>query len=193
MAKPYSHIHGHPYARPPIDLVFEAPVSGHARRPPLNGDSGGDEYLDSLVAQGPKRSTRLNANSVRLCNNHLVTLNGLDKAMYHVLDDPQELVWLDASCNQIQNIDDVITSFPSLQVGQGIRPSMRFTRMHFMTTALKFCYICSCMHAFHMRQKQPAVHAVLPHTRTPSALDASATRTTHTSGALLAWQSDMAP
>mmetsp|Transcript_32181 Transcript_32181/g.96091 ORF Transcript_32181/g.96091 Transcript_32181/m.96091 type:complete len:210 (-) Transcript_32181:82-711(-) len=98
------------------DLIFETPVTGHARRPPVNGDTRVDDYLESIVADGPKNGARLNANSVRLCNNQLTSLQGLDKALYHVLDDPRELVWLDASCCKLQGIDDIITQFPNLQV-----------------------------------------------------------------------------
>ncbi|KAG1665476.1 hypothetical protein FOA52_007608 [Chlamydomonas sp. UWO 241] len=98
------------------DLVFESPVSGTARRPAVNGDGNAEGYLDSIVAEGARQGTKLNATSVRLCNNQLISLAGLDRTMYHVLDDPQELVWLDASCNQIQTIDEIVTSFPNLQV-----------------------------------------------------------------------------
>jgi len=45
-----------------------------------------------------------------------MSLAGLDKALHHVLDDPREMVWLDASCNQIHSIEDVILKFPRLQV-----------------------------------------------------------------------------
>ena len=36
--------------------------------------------------------------------------------MHHVLDEPSELIWLDASCNQLITIDTVIQDFPKLQV-----------------------------------------------------------------------------
>ena len=38
--------------------------------------------------------------------------------MHHVLDEPSELIWLDASCNQLITIDTVIQDFPKLQVWQ---------------------------------------------------------------------------
>ena len=41
---------------------------------------------------------------------------GLDRVMHHVLDEPSELIWLDASCNQLITIDTVIQDFPKLQV-----------------------------------------------------------------------------
>ena len=59
---------------------------------------------------------KLNSTCLRLCNNHLVSLQGLGKAAYHVLEAPSELLWLDASCNQLATIDDIITDFPKLQV-----------------------------------------------------------------------------
>ena len=106
------------------ELVYEEAVSGHPRMPPLKPDVSVVEYLEGLAARGPGGSSsptrtgtmrRLNATSVRLCNNQLVTMQGLDKVLHHVLDDTSELVWLDASCNQLISIDDVITLFPKLQ------------------------------------------------------------------------------
>ncbi|GIL43247.1 hypothetical protein Vafri_1043 [Volvox africanus] len=59
---------------------------------------------------------KLNSNSLRLCNNHLLSLNGLSRVMRHVLDDPSQLVWLDVSSNQLGTIEDAVLEFPSLQV-----------------------------------------------------------------------------
>jgi hypothetical protein len=88
----------------------------------LKPDQNVVEYLDGISASretGGHR--RLNSASVRLCNNHLVTLKGLDKVLYHVLDDPSELVWLDASCNSLLTIEEIITAFPKLQVNPLLR------------------------------------------------------------------------
>ncbi|GIL99222.1 hypothetical protein Vretimale_4453 [Volvox reticuliferus] len=53
---------------------------------------------------------KLNSNSLRLCNNHLLSLNGLSRVMRHVLDDPSQLVWLVLYYhgNNITNINDVL-------------------------------------------------------------------------------------
>ncbi|GLC35693.1 hypothetical protein PLESTB_000484600 [Pleodorina starrii] len=59
---------------------------------------------------------KLNSNSLRLANNHLLSLNGLGRVMRHVLDDPSQLVWLDVSSNQLSTIEDAVLEFPSLQV-----------------------------------------------------------------------------
>jgi hypothetical protein len=64
----------------------------------------------------PTCAHRLNSTSVRLCNNALGNLTGLDKAMYHLLDNPNELVWLDVSCNQLTSIEDIVLRYPKLQV-----------------------------------------------------------------------------
>lgn len=50
-----------------------------------------------------------------LCS--LLTLKGLDKLLVHLLGDPAKLTWLDLSCNQLSSIEDVVTTFPNLQVG----------------------------------------------------------------------------
>lgn len=102
------------------ELVYEEAVSGRPRHPPLKPDVNVVEYLDGLATEStssPSRSgRRLNASSVRICNNSLISLKGLDRVLPHVLDDASELVWLDASCNQLVSIDEVITQFPKLQV-----------------------------------------------------------------------------
>ncbi|EFJ52172.1 hypothetical protein VOLCADRAFT_103188 [Volvox carteri f. nagariensis] len=67
---------------------------------------------NTVAALGAK----LNSNSLRLCNNHLVSLNGLNRVMRHVLEDPSQLVWLDVSSNQLSTIEDAVLEFPSLQV-----------------------------------------------------------------------------
>ncbi|KAG2450125.1 hypothetical protein HYH02_000228 [Chlamydomonas schloesseri] len=59
---------------------------------------------------------KLNSNSIRLCNNHLMSLNGLGRVVRHCLDDWRQLVWLDVSSNQLTTIEDTILEFPSLQV-----------------------------------------------------------------------------
>lgn len=98
------------------------PASGTARHPALASNSNPLYYLESLAAQdgdgdgdgegGPSPGTppshpvtsspsarqlgaKLNSNSLRLCNNHLMSLHGLGRVMRHVLDDPRQLVWLD--------------------------------------------------------------------------------------------------
>ena len=100
--------------------MYEEAVSGQPRHPPLKPDIDVVEYLDGLAATGPaspsKIGRRLNASAIRICNNHLTTLQGLDRVLPHVLDDVSELTWLDASCNQLISIDEVITFFPKLQV-----------------------------------------------------------------------------
>jgi Leucine-rich repeat (LRR) protein len=94
-------------------------VSGIARSPPIKSDAHIIDHLENLAA--PKSLIRaghriLNSTSLRICNNLLVSLQGLGKVLPHVLDDPKELVWLDASCNQLAAIEDIITEYPKLQV-----------------------------------------------------------------------------
>lgn len=126
-----------------LDLVLVEPASGTARHPALASNSNPLYYLESLAAQdgdgdgdgegGPSPGTppshpvtsspsarqlgaKLNSNSLRLCNNHLMSLHGLGRVMRHVLDDPRQLVWLDVSSNQLTTIEDTVLEFPSLQV-----------------------------------------------------------------------------
>ncbi|KAF5839503.1 flagellar associated protein [Dunaliella salina] len=105
------------------DLLYEEPASGVPRNRPIPRDVNANEYLDSLDTSAPRspsneqeqKHAKLNANSVRVCNNFLYSLKNLDRVMWHLLD-PKALTWLDASCNQITSIDECILQFPSLQV-----------------------------------------------------------------------------
>lgn len=116
-----------PYRCPTADLVYESPVSGKAHHPQLDKDKDSLQYLADLVKNAesglppsspssPAGAPKHNANSVRICNNTLMSLVALDRVLYHILDDPAELIWLDASCNQLSSIEDVILKFPKLQV-----------------------------------------------------------------------------
>jgi hypothetical protein len=104
--------------------VYEEPVSDTSSRPPLSRDVNALEYL-ACIGEGGQESPsgrvgggkpKLNSNSVRLCNNQLFSLQGLDRMLVHLLDNPSEMVWLDASCNQLTNIEDIVLKFPLLQV-----------------------------------------------------------------------------
>ncbi|GAX75364.1 hypothetical protein CEUSTIGMA_g2808.t1 [Chlamydomonas eustigma] len=102
-----------------LDIVYEAPVSGTARCLPIKSDVNLNEHLETLpTPRSPVKAGHriLNSNSLRICNNLLISLQGLGKVLPHVLDDPRELVWLDASCNQLASIEDIITEYPKLQV-----------------------------------------------------------------------------
>ena len=61
----------------------------------------------------PKGSV-LNATGVRLNNNALRDLAGLEEFLDAVLDDPSELRWLDLSHNQLTRVDPVILKYPRL-------------------------------------------------------------------------------
>ncbi|GFR41146.1 hypothetical protein Agub_g1810 [Astrephomene gubernaculifera] len=79
---------------------------------PSSATAGGAGGAGAGGALGAK----LNSNSLRLCNNHLMSLSGLGRVMPHVLDDPAQLVWLDVSSNQLSTIEEAVLEFPSLQV-----------------------------------------------------------------------------
>lgn len=93
------------------------PASGTPTHSPITAEDDAEinRHLESAQARGTAPGT-LNSSSVRVCNNHLTSLQGLDRVLWHVLDDPSEMVWLDASCNKLTSVDDVILNFPKLQV-----------------------------------------------------------------------------
>ena len=93
------------------------PASGTPKHSPITAEDDAEisRHLESAQARGTVPGT-LNSSSVRVCNNHLTSLQGLDRMLWHVLDAPSEMVWLDASCNKLTSVDDVILNFPKLQV-----------------------------------------------------------------------------
>ncbi len=60
------------------------------------------------------RGSTLNACGVRLNNNRLESLEGLEAFLDAVLDDPSELRWLDLSHNRLTTIDPVLLKYPKL-------------------------------------------------------------------------------
>jgi Leucine-rich repeat (LRR) protein len=70
-----------------------------------------------VIGEGTKtRANSCNADSIRLCNNQLTSLSGLERVAHHLLEDPADLAWLDVSFNQLTRIDDIVASFPNLKV-----------------------------------------------------------------------------
>jgi hypothetical protein len=100
------------------ELLFEKPVSGRSKKEPISREANVSQHMDTLLeeaAQLPARPAMLNSVAVRVCNNALPSLQDLDKVLNHHFDDPTEIVWLDASCNQLASIEEVILRFPKLQ------------------------------------------------------------------------------
>lgn len=117
------------------DLLYQHPVSGKPKNPPLEPDQNAVAYLRDLVVpdsaadatstnpgerdaleNSTSLAARLNTASVRICNNRIASLAGLDRVLWHVMDDPRQTYWLDASCNALVSVGDLLLSFPNLRV-----------------------------------------------------------------------------
>lgn len=99
------------------DILFKEPLSGVPKCNALPIGSDAEEHLSTIISEGTKsRPNSCNADSLRICNNQLASLAGLDRVAHHLLDDPADLAWLDASFNRLTRIDDIVTSFPNLKV-----------------------------------------------------------------------------
>lgn len=104
-----------PTAGPPLDYSFkglktvnqvlqEQPTSGVPRNPPVRGheqltatllsleEPRAEKVEDPTINSSSNKAT-FNSNGIRLCNNNLTSLAGLEKILSHVMDDPNELVW----------------------------------------------------------------------------------------------------
>lgn len=94
----------------PLDYAYKEvkTVANFLEEPPFAG-----------VAKGMDRSSlpkgsELNAVGVRLNNNQLTNLDGLEAFLEAVLDDPSELRWIDLSHNRLTRIDPVLLRYPKL-------------------------------------------------------------------------------
>ena len=94
----------------PLDYSYKDArrVSTLLEDPPFAGVAKG---MDRAAL--PRGST-LNACGVRLNNNRLESLEGLEAFLDAVLDDPSELRWLDLSHNRLTTIDPVLLKYPKL-------------------------------------------------------------------------------
>ncbi|KAK9805285.1 hypothetical protein WJX72_011079 [[Myrmecia] bisecta] len=109
-------VSGRPKRQPAVAASAETP--GAASAPAATSGT------PSLPAAGPgtapgksqEPATLYNAVAVRLNNNKLSTLGGLEHALQDVLDCPAELRWLDCSHNHLTHIEDVVTHYPQLQM-----------------------------------------------------------------------------
>jgi len=92
----------------PLDLSFRALIT--ASEIPDEIDYNFDGY--KKLAKGSKFLT----NVVRLNNNTLNDITGLDAVLQDILFCPEDLAWLDLSFNQLTTIDPVITKFKNLRM-----------------------------------------------------------------------------
>lgn len=76
--------------------------------PSQRGDPGG-----TIDRHG---STHLNAVAVRLNNNSISTLAGLDQVLEQIVDDPMRLRWLDLSWNHFTTIEPMLFKCPDISV-----------------------------------------------------------------------------
>merc|ERR1711904_100114 len=69
--------------------------------------------------QKPKVRSRYEVTTIttclRMCNNSLENLDGLDEAVNEMFDLPEKVEWLDFSFNQLKHIDDVLLQYKDLK------------------------------------------------------------------------------
>jgi hypothetical protein len=99
------------------DALYESAESGCAAHAPLvHIDPENPDDIPKPAPLPPRPKAQLNAVAVRLSNNKLTSLNGLKVFLEHVLDRPDQLMWLDVSCNNLTCVENVLTSYPNLKV-----------------------------------------------------------------------------
>merc|ERR1712054_465198 len=69
--------------------------------------------------QKPKVRSRYEVTTIttclRMCNNSLENLDGLDEAVNEMFDLPEKVEWLDFSFNQLKHIDDILLQYKDLK------------------------------------------------------------------------------
>ena len=126
--------------------------SGCAAAPPLvHVDPDNPDDTPPPPPLPPRPRARFNSVAVRLSNNRLRSLDGLREFLQHVLDSPEQLAWLDVSCNELERVDTVLQDYPNLQVRVATRLCVTFnlttgTHMFERTcvathTALSMCVV----------------------------------------------------
>jgi hypothetical protein len=87
--------------------------------------------LEDMLHCEPTSGTKLGNPSsvgpttcVRVPNNSISSIDGLNAVLAQLVEDPAKLFWLDISCNQISSLCDELENFPDLRVlnvhGNGI-------------------------------------------------------------------------
>ena len=102
--------------------------------------------FDGVVKHGDRsklpKGAKLNACGVRLANNKLTSLAGLDEFLERVLDDPGELRWLDVSGNKLTKVESLLLSYPKLSCvyfhGNQVRRSDEFETLGELPELRKF-------------------------------------------------------
>ncbi|XP_050781197.1 leucine-rich repeat-containing protein 51 [Gopherus flavomarginatus] len=92
--------------------------------PPLDYSFRGISFIQDLLTEQPraglkviKRSAggKLLTQAVRLNNNTINELTDFASTMEQLLEDPDELSWVDLSFNDLPTIDPVLTMYPNLR------------------------------------------------------------------------------
>ncbi|XP_078481874.1 leucine-rich repeat-containing protein 51-like isoform X1 [Ciona intestinalis] len=97
-----------PTAGPPLDLSFKCMLSSSDI-----ADEAETHTQNNLVRS---RSGKAICNAIRMNNNSLNDINGLDKTVADIVENPDEIAWIDLSFNELNTIDKVLTLFKNVRV-----------------------------------------------------------------------------
>ncbi|KAL0031884.1 hypothetical protein WJX79_003250 [Trebouxia sp. C0005] len=101
----------------PPQLNKPSTANAPVTKPTANAEASAKpmQQLQTAAAVTPLQF-ELNSRAIKLANNPLKSLAGLQEAAAAVLDEPAELRWLDLSQCKLTNIQDELTRFPKLQM-----------------------------------------------------------------------------
>ncbi|XP_020823501.1 leucine-rich repeat-containing protein 51 isoform X3 [Phascolarctos cinereus] len=100
-------------------------VKNLAQEPPLDFSFKNVNFIQDLTSEEPRIGLRPVKRSkegksltqaLRINNNVLNDLNDFTQTLSQLLEQPQNLAWIDLSFNDLANIDPVLTTFSNLSV-----------------------------------------------------------------------------
>ncbi|KAI9142009.1 hypothetical protein BKA69DRAFT_1166372 [Paraphysoderma sedebokerense] len=98
------------------DIITEEPRSGSKYQPKQEDVENKKAKITILL--NPSISTKIQpklvTTALRLNNNRFYSLDGLDVAVGKVLENKENLKWIDASFNELTAIDQVLSQFPNI-------------------------------------------------------------------------------
>nr|CAD7199859.1 unnamed protein product [Timema douglasi]CAD7572660.1 unnamed protein product [Timema californicum] len=100
-------------------------ANGTAVTPPVDFSFLNLYSIEEMSSKNPRRgvkryhrakSGRLESHALRLNNNQLTSIQGINAISYQVLEQPEKLTWLDLSFNNLASLSSDLSAFSSLKI-----------------------------------------------------------------------------
>ncbi|CAK8684196.1 leucine-rich repeat-containing protein 51-like isoform X2 [Clavelina lepadiformis] len=98
-----------PVVGPPLDLSFKCMLAASDIKEEVQN------HIQENLPKSP-RTKKYSCNAIRLNNNSMSDMNGFDDTVQEIIENSDDVAWIDVSFNELQTIDKVITKFQNLKV-----------------------------------------------------------------------------